>query len=91
MMKEMRYELRQGEGLNFGRGRRIPLQPFIPKGKPANYNDQNRRGWGTLSYLLNLIQNLKVSAIAFLRLIGLGIGHKCGGYLQETLRQNGIN
>ena len=45
-MKEMGYNLRRGKCLNFGRGRRIPLQPFVPKGKPANYYDQTRRGLG---------------------------------------------
>jgi len=46
MMKEMGYDLRRGEGLNFRKGQHIPLQPFIPKGKPANYYDQTRRGLG---------------------------------------------
>jgi len=40
---------RQGEGLNFERGRRIPLQPFVPKEKSANYYDQTRRGLGYTS------------------------------------------
>jgi len=38
-MKEMGYDLCRGEGLNFGKGRHIPLQPFVPKGKPAIYYD----------------------------------------------------
>ena len=42
----MRYDLSRGEGLNFGKGRCIPLQPFVSKGKPANYYDQTRRGLG---------------------------------------------
>jgi len=46
MMKEMEYDFRHSEGLNFGKGRRIPLQPSVPKGKPANYYDQTRRGLG---------------------------------------------
>ena len=37
MMKKMGYDLRHGEGLNFGKGRRISFQPFVPKGKPVNY------------------------------------------------------
>jgi len=41
MMKEMG---RRGEGVNFGRGRRIPLQTFVLKGKPINYYNQTRRG-----------------------------------------------
>jgi len=45
-MKEIEYDLYRGEGLNFGKGRPIPLQPFIPKGNPTNYYDQTRRGLG---------------------------------------------
>ena len=45
-MERMGYNLRQGDGLNFGKGRRIPLQPFVPKGKPPNYYDRTRRGLG---------------------------------------------
>ena len=46
MMKETRYDLRRGEGLNFENRRRIPVQPFVPKGKPTNYYDQACRGLG---------------------------------------------
>ena len=56
MMKEMGYNLRRGEGLNFRKGQHIPLQPFVPKGKPANYYDQTRR---YVTHLFNLIQNSK--------------------------------
>ena len=45
-MEKMGYNLRQGDGLNFGKGRRIPLQPFVLKGKPQNYYDRTRRGLG---------------------------------------------
>jgi len=45
-MKEMGYDVRRGKGLNFGKGQCIPLHPFVPKGKPANYYDQTRRGLG---------------------------------------------
>jgi len=45
-MKEMGYDLRRGEGLNFRNGWRIPLQPFVPKVKPANFYNQTRRGLG---------------------------------------------
>ena len=44
MMKRMGYDLCRGDGLNFGTGRRIPLQSFVLKGKPANYYDQTRKG-----------------------------------------------
>jgi len=54
MIKEMGYDLRWGEGLNFGRGRSIPLQLFIPKEKPANYYDQTRRG---LAYTTPSVQS----------------------------------
>jgi len=50
----MGYNLHSGEGLNFGKGRRIPLQPIILKGKPANYYDQTHRG---LEYTTPSIQS----------------------------------
>jgi len=43
IMKEMGYDLRR-EGLNFGKGKHIPLQPFEPKENPTNYYNQTRRG-----------------------------------------------
>jgi len=46
MMNGLGYDLCRGESLNFGKGWRIPLQPFMPKGKPANYYDQTCRGLG---------------------------------------------
>jgi len=46
MMKEMGYDLCCGEDLNFKKGRRIHLQPFIQKEKPTNYFDQTHRGLG---------------------------------------------
>jgi len=36
----------RGWGLNFGKRRRIPLQPSLPKGKSTNYYDQTRKGLG---------------------------------------------
>ena len=45
-MKKMGYNLKRGEGLNFGKGRRSLLCNFVPKGKPANYYDNTRRGLG---------------------------------------------
>ena len=54
MMKEMGYDLHRGEGLNFGKGQCIPLQPFVPKGKPVNYYDQSCRGLG---YITQSIQS----------------------------------
>jgi len=39
MMKEIGYDLRRGECVNFEKGRCIPLQPFVPKRKSANYYD----------------------------------------------------
>jgi len=35
MMKIIGYNLNRDDGLNFGKGRRIPLQPFVPEGKLA--------------------------------------------------------
>ena len=48
-MKEMGYELRRGEILNFGKRRHIPLKFFVPKGKPVKYYDQTRRGLGYIN------------------------------------------
>jgi len=45
IMKRMRYNLNHGDGLNFSKERRIPLQPFVPEGKPVNYYDRTREGW----------------------------------------------
>ena len=33
-------------GLNFGKGRRSLMRNFVPKGKPANYYGNTRRGLG---------------------------------------------
>jgi len=49
VLKEMGYDLRRGERLNFGKGWRIPLQPFVPKEKPVNYYDQTCRGLGYIT------------------------------------------
>jgi len=46
MMKRIGYSLNRGNGLNFEKGRRIPLQPFIPEEKPANYYDNTRKRLG---------------------------------------------
>jgi len=53
-MKEMGYDLRRSEGLNFEKGWHIPLQSFVPKVKPTNYYDQTRRG---LEYVIPSIQS----------------------------------
>ena len=48
-MKNMGYDVASGEGLHFGKGRRAPLLPFAPRGKPNNYYHQSRRGLGYVS------------------------------------------
>jgi len=53
MIKEMGYNLRRDEDLDFEKGQRIPLQSFILKEKPANYYDQTRRG---LEYVTPSVQ-----------------------------------
>ena len=45
-MKKMGYNLEHGMGLNFGKGRRSLMRNFVPKGKPANYYGNTRRGLG---------------------------------------------
>ena len=42
----MGYNLQRENGLNFEKGRRDFLRNFVPKGKPANYYDNTRRGLG---------------------------------------------
>ena len=58
MMKRMRYSLNRGDGLNFGKKRRIPLQSFVLKGKSANYYDRTRRGWDMSLHPPSLNQSL---------------------------------
>ena len=45
-MRKIGYNLKHGEGLNFKKGRHSLLRNFVPKGKPANYYDNTRRGLG---------------------------------------------
>jgi len=46
MMRRTGYSLQHGKGLNFKKGRRGFLRNFVPRGKPANYYDNTRRGLG---------------------------------------------
>ena len=46
MMRRIEYNLRCGDCLNFRKGQRIPLQPFLSKEKPAKYYDQTYRELG---------------------------------------------
>ena len=46
MIKKMGYNLKHGKGLNFKKGRCDFLRNFVPRGKPANYYDNTRRGLG---------------------------------------------
>jgi len=43
------YSFNHGDGLNFDKGRRIPLQPFLPEGKSTNYYDRMHRGLGYIT------------------------------------------
>jgi len=49
MMENMGYGLTSGPALDFGKGRRILLQSFIPKGKAPDYYHRTRRGLGYVS------------------------------------------
>ena len=49
MMQRMEYDLTNGPGLNFGKGRRTLLPSFIPKGKTPDYYHRTRRGLGYVS------------------------------------------
>ena len=52
MMKSMGYDLTNGPGLNFGKGRTTLLRSFVPKGKTPDYYHQTRRGLGYVSTLI---------------------------------------
>ena len=54
MMESMGYDLTNGPGLNFGKGRRTLLRSFVPKGKTLDYYHQTRRGLGYVSTLIPL-------------------------------------
>jgi len=49
MMERMGYDLTNGPGLNFEKGRRTLLQSFVPKGKTPDYYHRTRRGLGYVS------------------------------------------
>jgi len=49
MMESMGYDLTNGPGLNFGKGRRILLWSFVSKGKTPDYYHRTRRGLGYVS------------------------------------------
>ena len=49
MMKNMAYDLTNGPGLNFGKGRRTLLRSFVPKGKTPDYYQRTRSGLGYVS------------------------------------------
>ena len=48
-MEGMGYDLTNGPGLNFDKGRRTQLRSFVPKGKTSDYYHQTRRGLGYAS------------------------------------------
>ena len=49
MMENMGYDLTSSPGLNFGKGRRMLLRSFIPKGKAPDYYHRTCRGLGYVS------------------------------------------
>jgi len=49
MIENMGYDLTNGPGLNFDKGRRTLLRSFVPKGKAPDYYHQTRRGLGYMS------------------------------------------
>ena len=46
MMENIGYDLTSGPSLNFGKGRRTLLRPFVPKGKAPDYYHQTHKGVG---------------------------------------------
>jgi len=59
MMESMGYDLTNGPGLNFGKGRRTLLRSFVPKGKTPDYYYQTRRGLGYMSTPIPLTSESK--------------------------------
>ena len=51
-MMEKVYDLANGPGLNFDKGRRTLLRSFVPKGKSPDYYHQTRRDLGYVSTLI---------------------------------------
>jgi len=49
MMESMGYDLTNGPGLNFSKGRRTLLRSFVLKGKTPDYYHRTRRGLGYVS------------------------------------------
>jgi len=49
MIENIGYDLTNSLGLNFGKGRRMLLRSFVPKGKAPDYYHQTRRGLGYVS------------------------------------------
>jgi len=49
MMKIMGYYLTGGDGLNFSKRRCIPMQSFVPEGKPPDYYDHTSKGLGYIT------------------------------------------
>jgi len=49
LIENMRYDLINGLGLNFSKGRRILLRSFIPKGKAPDYYHRTHKGLGYVS------------------------------------------
>ena len=49
MMERMVYDLTKGSGLNFGKGKRVPLCSFVLKGKDPDYYYKTRRALGYVS------------------------------------------
>ena len=52
IMESIGYDLINGSGLNFDKGRRTLLRFFVPKGKTPDYYHRTRRGLGYVSTLI---------------------------------------
>nr|ABD63088.1 hypothetical protein 17.t00015 [Asparagus officinalis] len=47
LMKKIGYDFTRKEGLNFGKGRKIPIKHvYVPEGKPEDYYHKTHRGLG---------------------------------------------
>jgi len=52
IMESIGYDLINGPGLNFDKGRRTLFRPFIPKGKTPDYYHRTHMGLGYVSTLI---------------------------------------
>ena len=76
MMERMGYDLTNGLGLNFGKGRRTLPRSFVPKGKSPDYYRRSRRGLGYVSTPILSASGSEESLYHY-RSSGIVVGVRC--------------